>query len=165
MDNKDIKQPELLYKEALDNIMSEEPTEVTFCGHKHKIGWLHNGTNRKFSHVMIKEKNLNKRNVKVCTIILLNNVFKIFFFYWAYWRYLYYIKDLDEVEILKVMDVAKKKIQQNPFSLVTILSIGMMDTMMTMTKMEAKACQAERSGEQRIASEKNMDSSLNESSE
>lgn len=165
MDNKKIQQPELCYKEALDSIMSEEPTEIMFCGKKRKIGWLHNGTNRKFSHVMVREKNPNKRNVKVCSIVLLNNVYKIFFFYWIYWRYLYYIKDLDQVEILRVMDAAKKKIQLNPFSLVTILSTGMMDMMMTMTKEEAKACQAEQSGEQPIVSEKNTDSSSNENSE
>ena len=160
-----IKQPDLRYQQAVDEIMSEEPTPVKFCGNTFNVGWLHNGTVRKFSHLMLTEKDPNKRNAKICTAVLLNNVFKIFFFYWIVWRYLYYIKDLDQVEILRVLDIAKKKIQQVPFSLVIILSTGMMDTMMTMTKEEAEATQAELHGVQRTASERNTDSSSKENSE
>ena len=81
-------------------------------------------------------------------VILLNNIWKIRAFYWLYWRWLYYIKDVDVVEVLKVLDVSKKKIPSNAFSLTTILATGMTDVMMTMTRSEVKAIQAEQAGEQ-----------------
>ena len=70
------------------------------------------------------------------------------FLYWIYWRWLYYIKDVDVAEVLRVLDVSKKKIPSNAFSLATILATGMTDVMMTMTRSEAKAIQAEQAGEQ-----------------
>ena len=73
---------------------------------------------------------------------------KIRAFYWLYWRWLYYIKDVDVVEVLKVPDVSKEKIPSNAFSLTTILATGMTDVMMTMTRSEVKAIQAEQAGEQ-----------------
>ena len=97
---------------------------------------------------MAKEKNEWKRNVKICVCILLNNIWKIRFLYWIYWRWLYYIKDVDVADVLRVLDVSKKKIPSNAFSLATILATGMTDVMMTMTRSEAKAIQAEQAGEQ-----------------
>ena len=51
------------------------------------------------------------------------------------------------MEILKVLDVAKKKVPQKPFLIVTILATGMTDLMMMMTKKEALHFQAEQHGE------------------
>ena len=144
-----IEQPELKLQELLDSIMSEEPTEFMFRGKRHSVGWLKKGAVRKFTHITMKEKDESKRNVKICVILLLNNIWKIRFFYWAYWRWLYYICDLDDVEVLKVVDVCKKKIPSVASSLLTILATGMTDLMMTMTKSEAKAIQAGRAGEGR----------------
>ena len=56
--------------------------------------------------------------------------------------------DLDENDILKVLDVSKKKVQQEQFYINTMLSTGMMDLMMTMTKKEAERIQAEQRGAQ-----------------
>ena len=144
-----IEQPELKLQELLDSIMSEEPTEFMFRGKRHSVGWLKKGAVRKFTHITMKEKDGSKRNVKICVILLLNNIWKIRFFYWAYWRWLYYICDLDDVEVLRVVDVCKKKIPSVASSLLTILATGMTDLMMTMTKSEAKAIQAGRAGEER----------------
>ena len=144
-----VEQPELKLQELLDSIMSEEPTEFMFRGKRHSVGWLKKGAVRKFTHITMKEKDEAKRNVKICVILLLNNIWKIRFFYWAYWRWLYYICDLDDVEVLRVVDVCKKKIPSVASSLLTILATGMTDLMMTMTKSEAKAIQAGRAGEER----------------
>ena len=144
-----VEQPELKLQELLDSIMSEEPTEFMFRGKRHSVGWLKKGAVRKFTHITMKEKDESKRNVKICVILLLNNIWKIRFFYWAYWRWLYYICDLDDVEVLRVVDVCKKKIPSVAASLHTILATGMTDLMMTMTKSEAKAIQAGRAGEER----------------
>lgn len=147
-EEKKIEQPSVDLQEMLDSVIGDIPTEVVFCGKKHRIGWLRKGTMIICTHIKIKEKNEWKRNVKICVCILLNNIWKIRAFYWLYWRWLYYIKDVDVVEVLKVLDVSKKKIPSNAFSLTTILATGMTDVMMTMTRSEVKAIQAEQAGEQ-----------------
>lgn len=143
-----IEQPANEYKKRLDELMNAKPEEIEFRGKRKKVGWLHRGTIRKFSTVMVSEEDPEKRNTKICAIVLLNNVWKIRFFYWLYWRYLYYVIDLDENDILKVLDVSKKKVQQEQFYINTMLSTGMMDLMMTMTKKEAERIQAEQRGAQ-----------------
>ena len=143
-----IEQPDVQLQMVLDSVLAEEPTDVTFMGKRHSIGWLKKGAMRKFSHICMKEKDAGKRNVKICVVVLLNNFWKIKLFYWAWWRWLYYVRDLDDVEVLRVVDVAKKKIPSTASSLLTILATGMTDLMMTMTKKEASAIQAGQAGAQ-----------------
>lgn len=147
-EKKKIEQPRIDLQKEIDSVMADEPTEFVFMGKKRKIGWLRKGTMRKCSHVRLKEKNDWKRNVKVCALILLNNIWKIRLSYAIYWRWLYYVKDVDAAEVLNVLDKTKKKIPSRPFSLATILVTGMTDLMMTMTRSEARAIQAEQAGEQ-----------------
>lgn len=147
-EEKKIEQPSVDIQKLLDSILHDEPTEFVFRRKKHKIGWLHKGTMSKCSHIVMKEDNEWKRNVKVCVCILLNNVWKIRFMYWFYWRWLYYIKDIGADEVLAVLDASKKKIPSSVFSLTTILATEMTEVMMTMTKSEVKASQAEQRGEQ-----------------
>ena len=147
-EEKKIEQPSVDIQKLLDSILHDEPTEFVFRGKKHKIGWLHKGTMSKCSHIVMKEDNEWKRNVKVCVCILFNNVWKIRFMYWFYWRWLYYIKDIGADEVLAVLDASKKKIPSSVFSLTTILATEMTEVMMTMTKSEVKASQAEQRGEQ-----------------
>ena len=147
-EEKKIGQPSVDIQKLLDSILHDEPTEFVFRGKKRKIGWLHKGTMSKCSHIVMKEDNEWKRNVKVCVCILLNNVWKIRFMYWFYWRWLYYIKDVGADEVLAVLDASKKKIPSNAFSLTTILATEMTEVMMTITKSEVKASQAEQRGEQ-----------------
>ena len=148
MEDKNTGQPTVEIQELLDSIMEAEPEKVVFMGKKRSIGWMRKGTMRKFSHVTLREKNEWKRGVKLCAVVLLNNIFLLKLWYWAYWRWLYYVKDPDAVEVLRVVDAAKKKIPSAAFSLTTILATGMTDVMMTMTKEEARATRAEQAGEQ-----------------
>lgn len=143
-----IEQPSLDIQKILDDVMAAESTDVVFLGKKRKIGWLSNGTVRRFTHVVMKEKNEAKRNCKLCALVLLNNIWKIRLRYALLWRWLYYVKDVNAVEILRVVDVAKKKIPSTACSLLTILATGMTDVMMAMTKEEVKAIQAEQAGAQ-----------------
>ena len=132
--------------------MSQEPEKVSLCGKEYRIGWLHNANTRKFSHIMVKEKNPLKRNVKVCACILLNHRWGLAtwlllnVWYGIYWRWLYYVRDIDQIEIAAVLDCAKKKIQSEPLALNIILATGMMDTMMMMAGHELG--QAARAGVQ-----------------
>lgn len=144
-----IEQPGFELQEAIDMVMHAEPSVVTFDGKRRKITWLHKGTVRKFSHIMVSDKDPWRRNVKVCASILLNKRYGYltwllqWAWHWLYWRWLYYVRDIDQVEVLAVLDASKKKIQSDPLVLATILSTAMMDTMMTMARHEfGQAAQA-----------------------
>lgn len=141
-EEKKIEQPNIELQTLISTLMEEEPDTVIVAGHKHTITWLKKRTIRKFSHIMLKEKDPWKRNVKVCACILLNSRnglavwFLLHFWYWIYWRWLYYVKDIDQVEVMGVLDASKKKIQSNPLAVATILATAMMDTIMTMAQHE-----------------------------
>lgn len=144
---KTIEQPGFDLQEAITDVMTREPSEITFMGKKRKLGWISYYTQERFSKVMVKEKDPIKRNVKACALLLLNSFWKIKPLYWVYWRWLYYVKEVEQVEVLRVLDEAKKKIQSEPFSLATILATAMMNTMMTMRKEEAERTQVAHRGE------------------
>lgn len=142
-DKKKIEQPSLELQTIVSDLMEQEPSTVVVCGRKHVITWLKNRTVRKFSHIMLKEKDPWKRNVKVCACVLLNKRFGLFnrlvqnWWFPIYWRWLYYVRDIDQVEVMGVLDASKKKIQSEPLTVATILATAMMDTMMTMARHEA----------------------------
>ena len=146
----EVKQPTIDIQEMLSDLIEQEPETVIFCGRKYRIDWLHKANVRKFSHVMVKDRDPWRRNVKVCACVLLNHRwglltwFLLNVWYAVYWRWLYYIRDIDQVEVAEVLNCAKKKIQQEPLALSTILATGMMDTMMMMARHEYG--RAERSG-------------------
>ena len=148
-----VEQPKIELQALLSDLMEQEPETVVVYGHKYRITWLKNRVVRKFSHIMLKEEDPWKRNVKICACILLNRKnglltwFLIHCWYWIYWRWLFYVRDIDQVEVMGVLDASKKKIQSEPLALATILATGMMDTMMTMARHEAG--QAEHGGAQR----------------
>lgn len=141
-EEKKIEQPKMSLQKILSDIMEQEPEKVTVCGRNYSIGWLKNGTVRKFSHIMTHCSDPWKRNVKVCACVLLNKSnglltwFLLKVWYHIYWRWLYYVDDIDQVEIAAVLDVSKKKIQSQPLAIATILATGMMDTMMMMAQHE-----------------------------
>lgn len=147
-DNKNIQTPDAALQQKLDELFNATPEEVTVNGHKYTIGWLHHGTERKITHISATEKNPQKANCKIVAAILLNGKFKILFMYWFLWRWLYYVKELDNVDALRILEVAKKKVQHEAFFLVTIYSTEMTDLMMTMTKEEVSRIQAARRGAQ-----------------
>lgn len=137
-----IEQPDIEMQRIVSDLMEQEPETVYVAGSKHRITWLKKRTVRKFSHIMLKEKDSWKRNVKVCACVLLNHRyglltwFRLNIWYAVYWRWLYYIRDVDQVEVMGVLAASKKKIQSEPLSVATILATAMMDTMMMMARHE-----------------------------
>lgn len=148
-------QPSADYQKMLLDIMEAGPEEVQFRGKKKKIKWLHKHTQLKFSHIVLKEEDLRKRNVKLCACVLSNDVFAWFFplVYAIRWRWYRYVLDLDDTDVLRVLYAAKKKIQFYQSEFITIFSTEMKNEMMAMamTKSEAKAIQAGQPGEQHSA--------------
>jgi hypothetical protein len=141
-EKKQLEQPGVELQMMLSSLMEQEPESVVVYGKKYSITWLKNRTVRKFSHVMLKEKDPWKRNVKVCACILLNRKHGLLTWlllhcwYWVYWRWLFYVRDIDQVEVMGVLDASKKKIQSEPLAVATILATAMMDTMMAMARHE-----------------------------
>jgi len=137
-----IEQPGLELQRIVSDLMEQEPEVVAVCGRRHRITWLKNSTVRKFSHIMVKEEDPWKRNVKVAACVLLNKRWGLWnhivrkCWYWIYWRWLYYVRDIDQVEVMGVLDASKKKIQSEPLAVATILATAMMDTMMMMARHE-----------------------------
>lgn len=151
-EEKKIEQPNVELQLLISEMVEQEPETVSVLGKEHSITWLKKRTIRKFSHIMLKEKDPWKRNVKVCACILMNNRnglvtwFNLRFLYGLCWRWLYYVKDIDQVEVMGVLDASKKKIQSQALAVATILATAMMDTMMAMARHEVG--QVGRAGEQ-----------------
>lgn len=145
-----MEQPQERLQSALDDIMEQTPEEYTFRGRKHKMGWLSNMTVRKITHIMLKEKNEHKRNMKICAVLRVNDIFAWFrpIVYMIKWRWYTYVTDLTDVEALRVVNASKKKVPLAASLIITILATAMMDTKMSMTKKEADATQAAQVGEQ-----------------
>lgn len=143
-------QPKMEFQQLLDSLIEAEPEEVEFRGKKKKIGWLRRHTQRKFTHIMMKEQDLEKCNVKLCACILSNDVFAWFkpLVYAVRWRWYWYVTDLDDTDVMKVILAAKKKIQLYQSQIITISSTEMKDLMMAMTRREAQAIQAGQAGAQ-----------------
>lgn len=149
MDNKEIMPPERKFEKLLDELMEATPEEYTFRGKTHKMGWLRNKTVRMMTHAMLHEENDHKRNMKLCAILRVNNVFAWFrhLVYAVKWRWYMYVLDLSDIEALRVINAAKKKVPSEASLVITILATAMMDTSMATTRKEAEAIQAARGGE------------------
>lgn len=130
--------------------MEAEPETVDFRGGKVRIDWLKKYTQLKFSHIVLKEDNPDKRNAKLCACILNNGIFAWFkpAAYALRWRWYYYVIDLNATDALKVIYAAKKKIQSYQSEFITIFSTEMKNEMMamSMTREEARAIQAGQHG-------------------
>ena len=146
MSENKIEQPDLELRALLDNILHAEKEEIMFMGKTYRMGWLHFEQERKFTHVMMTEKNIEKRNAKLCACLLLCGCWKMFFCYWWLWRKLYYINSVDAIETLRLLDMSKKKIPSSAYSLITILATAMTDVMMATRKEEASATPAGQVG-------------------
>lgn len=148
MDNKEIMPPERKFEKLLDELMEATPEEYTFRGKTRKMDWLRNKTVRMMTHAMLHEENDHKRNMKLCAILRVNNVFAWFrrIVYAVKWRWYMHVLDLSDIEALRVISAAKKKVPSEASLAITILATAMMDTSMATTRKEASAIQAAQDG-------------------
>lgn len=131
---------------ALDAILNETPTEVEFGGRKVKVGWMRYGVERRFTHVVMTEGDMQKQLCKCVALVLLGKYWKVRLFYWAYWRWLYWRGEMVAADAVRVLDAAKKKVMLQPCLAATMLAIGMTDLAMTIKKAEASVFPAARLG-------------------
>lgn len=140
-----IEQPSVDVQKMLDELLESEPEVVRIDGRKTRIGWLHKDTERRLSHVMLKDGDIEKKVVKWYSLVRLDmrSGFLTWFlgvFYGLYWRWLWYVKRERGTRFqMEVIAASKKKIQERSeaFALSTVLMIGAMDTMMMKARHEA----------------------------
>lgn len=123
----------------LNDIVKNSVDEVTVRGRKYKVRWLHNGTIRKLTDIMLAEGDESKVSCKCAAAIALNGCFRIKLLWWAVWRWFYYVREYYDAELFELIETAKKKVPAEQYYMNTILLIGMRDTMMNMTRKETKA--------------------------
>lgn len=138
-------QPKMDVQKMLDELMEAEPEVVNVDGKKVRIGWLHKDTERRLSHVMLKDGDVEKKAVKWYALVRLDvkSGFLTWLFGWLcygiYWRWLWYVKRERGTKFqMGVLSATKKKIQErsDAFALSTVLMIGAMDTMMMKARHE-----------------------------
>jgi hypothetical protein len=143
-----IEQPNKETEELLNALIEDEPEIVEMNGKSYKIGALRHGLVRKLTKIALTEKDERKVTTKSVAAIILRRFWRIKLFYWFLWRWFYYVKEIPETEMIKVFIAAKKKLPATAYSLNITLLIGMKDTIMTMTRDEAKRSLHAQVGEQ-----------------
>lgn len=143
-------------EKKLNEIVENKPTEVKVRNRTFNVRWLRNATIRKLTDIMLAEGDESKVSCKCAAAIALNECFKIKFFWWFLWRWFYYVKQYYDAELFPLIETAKKKLPVGDYYTNTILLIGMKDTMMNMTRKEAKVILQELSSEQHTQSPKTV---------
>jgi hypothetical protein len=140
MEKEAIERPSLEDETLLNDIMDDSVDEVSIkgCKKKYKIGWLKKGAIRKYTSVLMKDKDDDTLSCKCAAIIILNGYWKIKFLYWMLWRWFFYIRQYSDEQLVPIIATGKKKVPSMQFLISTILMTEMRDTMMTMTKEEAE---------------------------
>jgi hypothetical protein len=142
----ELKQPDINAQELLSDLVHNDPETVDINGRKTRIGWLHKDTEDRIAHIVIKEKDTQKRLVKWYSLVRLDRRSGFltwlfgWLFYWIYWRWLWYVKRERLTAFqMAVIDASKKKIQErsDALGLSIILTIEAMDTMMMRARHEA----------------------------
>lgn len=141
----ETKQPKIDTQQLFSDLINKEPEIVKIGDRKVSIGWLHNATESRMSHVMLKEKNNEKRHVKWYSLVRLDcrsgflTWLLGWLWYWILWRWIWYVRrERGTVFQIAVVQASKKKIQERYelLSLSTISMIEAMDTMMTTARHE-----------------------------
>ena len=149
--SKEINQPVASDEIELDSLVRNKKSKINIPGTRkfYKIVWLRHVTTRKITSIIIEEgeKDDDKVSSKVAAAIVLNDFWKMKFFHWLLWRWFYYVKQYGDAQLLPLILEGKKKVQQEEYYSVTMLAIGMKDTIMTMTREEVERFLQEPRGE------------------
>ena len=157
------KEAKLQDKEALTSLVENESSEVTLHnGRKVNVGYLLGVTQDKIDSLTIKyetfkdslrpkdggeytPEDLNRGNTytrqffaQCVAAILLNSYWGIKLFWWLKWRWIYKYSGWSGDDYLLIITEAKKKAQEQQYSLAMVFLMDMTTTWTTMTKKEAE---------------------------
>ena len=146
---KDLKQPNNEIQTLQKSVTRNSEDIVYLRGIKIRMKWIYGGVRDLMTDVLLKEKGESKVGAKCAAIVVLNGLWSIKFLYWFLWRWFYYVKQYTEEDYLPLMEMCKKKLGAENYYRLTMLLIGMKDTMMAMTRTETERFLQERRSEQR----------------
>ena len=162
------KEATLQDKEALTELMNNISTKVTLHNGKTvKVGFIRGITQDKIDQLIVEyesfkkslkpvsydeeekpiysDKDINRGNkvtrqfyAKCAAAILLNSYWGLKFFWWIKWRIMYNFGGLSGTDYLSIITEAKKKAQEQEYSLAMVFLMDMTTTWTTMTKKEAE---------------------------
>lgn len=138
---KEVSQVDEATEKEYDDLVSGRKSVVKIPGTKvtYKVGWMKSDTCRKISDIVLNEKDEWKRSAKVAAAVLVNSCWGFMLGWWSLkWRWMYYVRQWREDQLTPILEEGKKKVPQESYYLNTMLSIGMKDTLMTMTKAEVE---------------------------
>lgn len=162
-----IKQPELKDKKELLGLFKKEKINIPGTKDILKIGYMKGYTLEKLSEISLwwrenytkfdkkSTKYKMRMAAKEVSYGVLNGM-KIYFFHWIYWRYLYYVKGYTFNQLEPVIELIKKKIPLREYSKATMLASMNDVTVMSLSKEEQEATQAELLSEKEDKSEKTI---------
>ena len=151
------KEATLQDKEALTELMSNKASVVTLHdGKTVKVGFIKGITQDVIDDLIVKyesfkkslgdsDKDINKGNkytrqfyAKCAAAILLNNYWGLKLFWWLKWRLIYNFSGWSGQDYLLIITEAKKKAQEQEYSLGMVFLMDMTTTWTVMTKKEAE---------------------------
>lgn len=132
------RQPTAEEQKNLDEVLENSVSEVELRGKKIKIRWMHKGTLRKISHIMLSDDDEMKVTTKCAAAMVLNGYWKLKFRWWYLWRKWYYINQYTDDELSKIIDEGKKKVPVLPYYINIISLTEMKDTILAMTREEVE---------------------------
>lgn len=151
------KEPKEELEKELSDVVKNAVTEVKVRNRTFKVSYLRHKTLRKMTEVMLADGDESQISCKCAALIVLNGMFRITFFYWFLWRWFYYVKQYYDAELIPLITEGKKKVPADEYYLSTILLIEMRDTMMSMTREEARHIRQELFSERHTQSAKTTD--------
>lgn len=150
MAKKKLEKPSLESERLLNDILGDSVEHVSIRGRKgtYPIRWLKSGTMRKITDIMLRKGGDDKVSCKSAALIILNNLWKIFFLYPIVWRWFFYVKQYTDDELFPIIAAGKKKVPAKNFFMNITLLTEMKDTIMIMKKEEVATTLQELSTEQ-----------------
>ena len=175
-----VEQPTLGVQRQLRSLTDNTPTEITIPRTKKKylIRWLKYGQVAKLSKLLIHKRSKDNQDdvvdlvteadtviidsklaCKAAAIYILNGFWILHLKYWFLWRWFYYVRQYDNVQLQPILNEGKKKVPLMQFFGTTTSLIGVRDTLLQMTTMEAERILQGLNSEQ-PSPEQNTESSL-----
>lgn len=149
-------QPTLEDERNLESLVDNDREYVAIRGRRMGFKDLNGHGRHKITQIMLKKGGDEFAvSCKFVAAARLNGYFAIKLFWWLLWRWYYYVRSYTDAELINVVALIKKKVASEDYWAITILQIGMRETMMQMNREEVRASLQELSTDKAGKSAKN----------
>ena len=139
-------QPSIDDERLLEEIVDNDCEYITIRDRRFGFHDLNGHGRHKISRILLKE-NTDEFAIscKCLAAAKLNGYFAIKFLWRFLWRWYYYVRQYSDSELIEAMALIKKKVAPEDYWRITMLQIGMRETVMQMNRREVSAFLQERS--------------------